>query len=220
MAYVRKTQKLVDDVVANLQKMRHAALEPLCAEGPTDTTTHTAVRESVVAAAWGLAPHLRGQIPDKWLDVRSKVYVKFMRDDGTIRHRFELSVPDSDKIEVPVDNSGYWRTVDVSPAYVNADTEKWLATIDELQAKAEQTRQQYDTLQGQLTMFINSHASLNAALKEMPELEMYIPQEYLTRVHEEVEPRERRKESNVERLEIDRESLVSIAVAHRITASV
>lgn len=219
MAYVRKTQKLIDDVVANLQKMRHAALAPLCEEGPTDTATQTAVRESVVAAAWGLAPHLRGQIPETWLDVRSKVYVKFMRDDGTIRHKFELLVPESDKIAVPVDNSGYWRTVDVSPAYVNEEAEKWLATIDELQAKAEQARQQYDTLQSQLTMFINSHASLNAALKEMPELEMYIPQEYLDRVLQEVEPRDRRNESNVERLEIDRDALVSIAVAHRITAS-
>ena len=83
-----------------------------------------------------------------------------------------------------------------------------------------ETLDMFTDIKSQLTSYLESHASLNMALKDMPELEMYVPQEYLDRIAEEtVRVKKEKEESAVTALGIDVDALTRAAVAHRITSS-
>ena len=70
---------------------------------------------------------------------------------------------------------------------------------------------------------MQQHASLNTAIKEMPEIEHYVPVEYIEKLHAPSMPRgktaPRPEKTTVEELGIDRDALTSAAVAHQIASS-
>jgi hypothetical protein len=77
---------------------------------------------------------------------------------------------------------------------------------------------QYREVERQVIGFLRTHASLNAAIKEMPEIEMYIPDSYIRKMHEATAPRQKKEQqqSNIEELGIDRNALAAVAIAHRV----
>jgi hypothetical protein len=55
-------------------------------------------------------------------------------------------------------------------------------------------------------------------LKDMPEFEMYVPQKYMNKFHEEVEPRAKKQQHSVaDEIGIDRNAIAAIAIANRVT---
>ena len=79
----------------------------------------------------------------------------------------------------------------------------------------------FDGIKEQLTTFMSKHASLNTAIKELPELEMYVPQGYLDRLAEETVRTTPTKKELVDDdgVELDMEAITRAAIAHRITSS-
>tara|TARA_B100000768_G_C10999068_1_gene257163 strand:- start:89 stop:493 length:405 start_codon:yes stop_codon:yes gene_type:complete len=116
----------------------------------------------------------------------------------------------------------------------NKNTRSWKVHIDvafdalttELQAiirevcsnkqKLRDVQDKFQTIEDQLRDFMSNHASLNAALKEMPQLEMYVPNEYMTRVRAESAPRSKVERTQILDLNIDVDALAAAAVTHRI----
>ena len=89
------------------------------------------------------------------------------------------------------------------------------------QEKRNAVREQFKVVENQLHAFMQQHASLNAMLTEMPELEMYVPDRYMTKVRAKSEPRAKvERPTNVQDLNIDVDALAAAAITHRmVTAS-
>ena len=85
------------------------------------------------------------------------------------------------------------------------------------------TEDKFNKVEAQLKSFMEQHASLNTAIKEMPEIEHYVPTEYIEKLHAPSVPRSktapRPDKTTVEDLGIDRDALTSAAVAHQIASS-
>ena len=78
----------------------------------------------------------------------------------------------------------------------------------------------FNKVEEQLKSYMQQHASLNTAIKELPELEQYVPEEYMEKLHAPSAPRgkaQRAEKTTVEDLGIDRDALTSAAVAHQLT---
>jgi hypothetical protein len=95
----------------------------------------------------------------------------------------------------------------------------WLDGRYEYEKKRQSTVDLFGNISKQLRDFLLSHASLNTALKEMPELEMYVPAEYLGKIKEKTVKAAKKEVTTAEDLNIDVDALTRAAVAHRITSA-
>ena len=80
----------------------------------------------------------------------------------------------------------------------------------------------FDGIKTQLIAFMGKHASLNTAIKELPELEMYVPQSYLDKLAEETirtKPTKSELDDDDDEVTVDVEAITRAAIAHRITSS-
>jgi hypothetical protein len=96
----------------------------------------------------------------------------------------------------------------------------WIDEYTENERKKTEIRARFAGITDQLKSFLNTHASLNTALKEMPELEMYISADDLAKVRTKGKTTPTVKvETAVEKLAIDIDALTQAAVAYRITSA-
>ena len=231
MAYVRRTETMCDDVAERIDAMKDKALEPhQMGVIETGSAEWDAARDAIQTAAYSDAPELKGKLPDNWLNRCSEVYARFelKRSDPETQDSFlEATVHAKEhmKIKVPKHlNKGdaYYRRLDVQYDHGNEVMKGWLDAQTAIKTKREEIKTQYKTLRDQINRLLRSHASLNAALKEVPELEMYIPDEYMTKFRAPTEPRVRggsaAKPDYADEIGIDRDALTAIGVAHRVTA--
>jgi hypothetical protein len=87
-------------------------------------------------------------------------------------------------------------------------------------AKCAEIESQFNTVRHQLKAFMSQHKSLNKALEEMPEIELYVPERFMERYRAKAAPRVKPEApTNVEELNIDRDSLAAAAIAHRMSQS-
>ena len=176
MAYVRKTETLIDDVVRRIRNMAAKALGVYESKSiEIDTAEYAAACEAIHTAAYRDAPQLRGNLPESWLFKTERINLRIKDHSGNTIARAGLDAPEHRKFEVPRHMKDSW-SVDVD------------------------------------------HASLNAAIKEMPEIELYVPDQYLRKMHEAVAPRVKKEEqqSAITELGIDRNALAAVAIAHRV----
>jgi hypothetical protein len=94
--------------------------------------------------------------------------------------------------------------------------------IKDQEKNKKETEDMFEGIKTQLTTFMSKHASLNTAIKDLPELEMYVPQEYLDRLAEETvrsKPAKSTLDDDDDEVELDMEAITRAAIAHRITSS-
>lgn len=232
MAYVRRTETMCDDVAARIDAMKDKALEPHQQGNiEIDTPEWNAARDAIQTAAYSDAPDLKGKLPDNWLSPCKEVYVKFRVDssdpenkdtfiDSTIHAKEHLRIKMPKHISEGT--SRYNNALRIQYSQCSEVLKDWLDGQTAISAKRKQIASQYKTLKDQINRLLRSHASLNAALKEVPELEMYVPDEYMTKFRAVSEPRVRGgsadKPNYADDIGIDRDALTAIAVAHRVTA--
>jgi hypothetical protein len=219
MAYVRKTQTLITEVQERVKTMRENELRTVADDKiEIGTPVHASFRRACEDALWEEAPHLKAQMPDKWCTISTHAHFSMPEGLGASGRR-TLVMPDTDPIKYPPSTGSYY-PIQLKPEHVDDAIRSWAA---EAEARATQRRlisEKYSSLSEQLTAFLDKFPSLNAALKEMPELEFYIPTHYLEKVAEPTEPRERVTKAKVqEEMNIDVDALASMAIAHRITAA-
>ena len=84
MAYVRKTDTLVNDIRWKIRRMSDKAIEATGTDKlETGSPIHQELVETALTAAWSDAPTLRGKLPDAWLNKYKRFDVVFKRPDGT-----------------------------------------------------------------------------------------------------------------------------------------
>jgi len=221
MTYVRKTDTLVDDIKTQVRRMKDKALRAF--ESNTieyGTALFDAAREAVVVAAFRDAPELRGKVPSSWYKDHARVEMQFVTEDGDCLFKTNIETPSPDPIQLPaiVDTRYYGAEVNVRRSDCPELLKTWLDAANSRNDDRGTVTEQYYLVEEQLIAFMGQHASLNSAIKEMPEIELYVPEAYMTKLRTAVEPRTKKSKSTaVEDLGIDRSVLTSIAIAHRIT---
>ena len=220
MAYVRKTEALIDDVVRRIRNMAAKALGVYESKSiEIDTAEYAAACEAIHTAAYRDAPQLRGNLPESWLFKTERINLSIKNRSSLCTARVYLDAPEHRKFEVPLHLKDNW-SVDVE-VYDDECTGALAMWVQAHTTKTEQRstiETQYREVERQVIGFLRTHASLNAAIKEMPEIELYVPDQYLRKMHEAVAPRVKKEEqqSAITELGIDRNALAAVAIAHRV----
>ena len=224
MAYVRKTETLIDDVVRRIRNMAAKARGVYADKDiEVDTIEFGAAIDAMQTAAYREAPHLRGNLPESWLFKTERIHFKVLsRATGERLVSTYLTTPEHRKFELPAHMNVRWGTeVEVYDDECSDALAAWVQSHHSGKAQRKTIDDQYCEVERQVIGFLRTHASLNAAIKEMPEIELYVPDQYLRKMHEATAPRVKKEEqqSAITELGIDRNALAAVAIAHRITAS-
>ena len=222
MAYVRKTDTLVNDIISRVQDMSRTAQQPYQTDTlEVGTPEYNDMRNAVVDRTWAAAPDLKGKLPDDWCGTPRRVDVILRDTDdstrGAFRHREHRCKPYTALARIRITLPRR----DVSAANLTGAAKTWVNAMAGNQEKRNAVREQFKVVENQLHAFMQQHASLNAMLTEMPELEMYVPDRYMTKVRAKSEPRAKvERPTNVQDLNIDVDALAAAAITHRmVTAS-
>ena len=234
MAYVRKTDTLVHDILYKVRQMSETAQKPYSADTLTkDSAEYDAIRNCIESVSWKGAPQLRQQMPSDWLEgcKTKSIDVKIIAPE---------SCPDSGDITVYLEKDNN-ETFTLSPAHCNAGSGyygnnkgkielceadfppllmTWFKSGKSNESTKKALQDKFNKVEEQLKSYMQQHASLNTAIKELPELEQYVPEEYMEKLHAPSAPRgkvQRAEKTTVEDLGIDRDALTSAAVAHQLT---
>ena len=214
MAYVRKTETMIADVASNIRDMRNKALQPFAkADIQAGTTLHEAALKSAGNVIWKPAPHLRGKLPDEFMKEFSVLALSsaFGGEKVKTHLRGEFLFPPFSNDYLPTVT--FLSEADMEPEFLSYQGES--AARSEKHTKVVE---QFATVERQVRNFLEHHSSLNAAIKSMPEIELYIPDCYLSKLRAPTPPREKvAKPSVVETLEIDVNALTATAIASRVT---
>lgn len=219
MTYVRRTEKLIDGIKRKIDDMRIKA-EAMHASERVEpgTPMHDEIRKAVEAAAWELKPELRDAMPKEWCYTTDECRVVFFDQHNDRIMASSISMRTDDRLIFPCKPSSYYDDVSVYFRHQSPALRQWLSEEGRRKRERDELRQQYHDVKQQIVAFMSTKTSLNAALSEMPELELYVPQEFMDKFHEPTAPRSAPKAPEVE-VEVDRNALAAIGIAHRIATA-
>lgn len=218
MAYVRKTQTMINDIVENIDRMRDREMENY----PNERLHVEGVeKEQVTSMFWKEHPQLMSLMPPKWCETTSQITLKVEYPDGSKEINFGSSTNSKDELfKLPPNMSSWNAKIECALSDLNAgNLASRVADAIVKKDKRLEIRQRFTEIRMQLRKLLEQHNSLNTALKTLPELALYVPQKYINRVNEK-EIRERntqaKTDTTVEELEIDVDKLVATAIASRL----
>jgi len=224
MAYVRKTESLVMGIRRTVRDMRTKAAQPFrTGDIENGTPEYDALRSVVETVGWKAAPELRSKMPSEWKTNHNEVIV-------------EVSVPNKEVLTQRVKNTSgkmfhmppnfsssfYSGQLKINGSDLPPILTAWFDTTDDKKKKYEAITEKFQTLETKLEMFMQQHASLNAALKDMPELELYVPDEFMSKIREPSKKRDKAPTEErpvYESLGLDANELSALAVGHRIATA-
>jgi len=219
--YVRKTQTLVQDIEHEVYKMQQSAVSKLTSENKVEVGTplHAEIKTALENTLWEPAPDLKDKMPKKWLSDETVVTVDFESDEHrTIRYNFASQTGDEVKIPPKFHR---WDDVHIPQKYWTPLIQEWLTAQHNTDVERDKIVDSYQNIGKQLTSFMAKHASLNTALKEMPELELYVPNSYIEKVNTK-EERVKAKPTvptTHDDTEVDVDALTRAAIAHRVSTA-
>lgn len=220
MAYVRKTQTLVDDIGYNVERMRDAEIK-LRGKNKEHleigTPLYDDVRHAIESVVWSEAPDLKDKMPDDWCTHEVAMVATFRPEGEVDVTRITFETPVDDKLKLPP-NFGRWDTISVKEKHMTQAVRDWAAGRLAVERSQKETYDLFGNIKQQITDFLETHASLNAAVKAMPELELYVPQKYLDKLKEKT-VRVKKEAVEAPEVNVDVEALTRAAVAHRITSA-
>lgn len=178
MAFVGISNKLRDDVRHTIGKMCEAERNTIPLEDVAYTVQTSA--DWFVTKAWGENLHLRDQIPQDWKKTDAN-YARFFVDTqehGSFGIRANL--PNRIDDFPPGYESYNAFSVKESDPSIPKEVKE---TVEAMKGRAE-IEKRWNGIGDQVNKFLSNCKSLNEALKLWPDLEHYIPKEYVERVLE------------------------------------
>ena len=225
MAYVRKTDILVDGIRQKVRQIgKSAAKQYDSSELESNTPEFNGLYNGVLNKCWEEAPDLKDKLPKEWMKEVERMYVKVMKPDGNY---FEvlLKTPETKSFYLPPTKEArdrYTPTFEITESHLDELTRGYVKGANERAEMLNQTKAKFREIEDQLTSYMRSYASLNAALVDMPELEMYVPDEFMEKYRAPNPKKGKRgtsdnEESMVETLNIDRDAIAAAAIAARMS---
>ena len=232
MAYVRKTDTLVYMIRQKVREMSQTAQAPYDSATITDgSAEYSALSNAIENVSWKIAPDLRDKMPAEWKKRLSK------SERVNVKVPAPKSCTNSGNLELYVERKGQPFCLsplhfDPSTSYYSAPTVAfeeedippllmtWFQSGKSNEATKAGIIAKFEKIENQLESFMGQHASLNTAIKAMPELEHYVPEDYIDKLHAPSAPRAKAKTvAPVEDLDIDVDKLTSMAVAHQLASA-
>lgn len=240
MAYVAISQRLIECVSHNILDMKSREVQLNAKDTPrieSFLTTTSVPPESQQAMLKDFSDRAWGD----YIEWREKTHPDFCQTSD----RFGIQIKDAEGNQVYIDNSSNCQAAYVVvPPHATTYYTTWITlTIDEYKAKPwakdfldidvyiEQTNKikaiqnKWEDIRDKVLDFLDSVKSLNEAAKLWPDIRLYIPQEYLTKLDEKREVAQRKtKERNDNALdilaELEQVGATQAAVANKIIGGV
>jgi len=220
MAYVRKTATLVEDITDQVTKMRSVAEARYDVDNiALDPSQLTELVEAAHVTAWSEAPELRRTMPPAWRSEPASADLRVYGPNNETTAMIKYSVQGTYNLPATTRYSRREPAIDIKYENLSPSLK---SCVDDCAGNAEKLKEihaKFSTVRNQLVAYMEQHASLNAALTEMPQLEMYVPQKYMQRIRAASEPRAKVQHSNVVALNIDVDALTAAAITHRIATA-
>jgi hypothetical protein len=201
--FVGITNPVLDGMKRNIRIMMQAEMES--APAPKDLVFH-GTESWIPTMIWGEHLELRKKLPLEWKSNMRGCYkdVKYKDQD------FRLNIAFSRNVDGPPHSGyGYGAPGPIDVSVVQEHLEAQLAR--------KEIKEKWEKVQTDLEVFLSKCKSLNEALKLWPQIETYMPKEYVAKVHEKREKREKEESNAVEALKsLDTEGLTAAAVVARI----
>ena len=182
MSYVRMTKSVVVAIRDKVNDLKDTELQNQ--ERP-DVVIGTPLYDDLVRVAleaiWSEAPDIKDKMPDNWCRTQSQVSVSFRGKGMGDVIQLTLWSPEDHKVRLPPDYSN-WNDIEVTHEHMTPAIVEWLSARYEEESKRQETIDMFDAIETELTDFLNRYASLNTAIKDMAELEVYIPDEYMIKL--------------------------------------
>jgi hypothetical protein len=165
---------------------------------------------SIVAALWQEHLNLKDAIPQAWKRQINSIRIKVTMVENTEHRVFDVTLEPPG--EAPPTG------VSKMPVFPHDAPEvKAFVEADQIQRDI---AERWDKVEQDLMHFLNKCKSLNEALKLWPQIEMYIPREYMNRVNEKRE-RSKGNDDAAEALKaLDTDHLTTAAVLARMSGGV
>ena len=233
MAYVRKTDTLVHEIVSRVQDMSRTAQKPYDVDTVVEgSVEYKAILDAVETVSWKSAPELKDKMPTSWVKRLTKA------EKVEVKIPAPKSCPSSGSLKVQIESKG--KPFFLSPLNFDPNANSyysypsisfaeddippvlmtWFQSGKANEATKAGIKTKFEKVEEQLKKFMGQHASLNTAIKAMPEIEHYVPEEYIQKLHAPSPPRGKASAPAVkEELDIDVDELTSAAVAHQIASA-
>ena len=231
MAYVRKTDTLVRDILGQVQDMSASAQNDVSQKSRVEygtsiyrvehgTPIYKSIFKAVEDAAWALNPELKDQMPKQWKYESERLDVTFKSKDEAVIKKIHFTTCSEIPFMLPtrpLSVSNYNDNLVVPEKYWDSVIISWLEHLAECDAKESEIQDQYNSVYNQIRAYLKTKTSLNVALKDMPELELYVPAQYMAKINEANAPRTKAVVEEVDEVVVNREQLASLGIAHRMT---
>ena len=220
--YVRKTQTLVDDIEHQVDIMKRSAVSQLTDDNKVEigTPLHAEIKTAIENVLWQLAPDLKDKMPKEWLKENDDVRAIFESEEHKVI-RYDFQSQDGDEIKLPPTFSR-WQDHTIDQKHWTPLIQEWITSQHNADIEKEKIGDMYRGISNQLVSFMSKHASLNTAIKEMPELKLYVPDGYIEKLEKKVERANSTKPhapTTDDDVEVDVEALTRAAIAHRVTSA-
>lgn len=210
MAFVGISQRLLSDVHNACRRMCNAELATVGEVSRIDVTNNDNWFKEL---AYGEHQHLMNVIPEKW--------TRKFRGHGSIvvfegENRYELTVYGEDVMGLPPGISDY-RMFTV--AVDNPRLPEFIPQMFHILRERRAVEKRWNDVSSKVGSFLQSCKSLNEAIKLWPEIEHYLPKEYMERVLQ-----KREKSTSVSNAaevlgQIDTEELTAAVVIARMAGA-
>lgn len=210
--YVGISTQLLDEVAGHTQRMRKAEQASL----PKQDYLLTGNESWLLAAVWGKYLPLKDQMPKEWkgstgtFTLGGVVYKDVALATMNIRLEKALQLPPSSGYGVP-------RVQINKNSQPDVTQDPNVVKILEIELQHTELDARWAKVRDELQKFLNSCKSLNEAIKLWPQIEMYIPADYLQRVEDKrVVNKEASKAAEVLK-DLDTDGLTAAAVTARMS---
>ena len=222
MAYVAISNQLLSDVVNKINHMKDQERETI--KPPAVTEMRVDPDDALATQLiWGEHAELKDKIPETWKTNTAKLVMQY-RVKGENDYNtafFTLICTQTEGFQAP-------RTTNISyyGMDVKFDTEEAcppiMAEVIEYTKQVTEVDSRWKKVKVQVQEFLNNCKSLNEALKLWPQLEIYIPKQYLERMYKNSAAAKKSAEENaaLKALQsIDTDFVVATAVGARLAVA-
>lgn len=212
--YVAISDKLTSDVRNVIYNMRNA--ESAAYDGAQYVELPNGDDPLAVRLMWGEHADLRAIIPENFLPVISRFTVIVCQEpehEG-VEQRWELQVGLKESCEAPVYLTDYRKHLKVQLK----DYPEFEEAIRKIQLRRE-CEQRWNKVKNQVMDFLDSCKSLNEAIKLLPSIKVYIPEQYLKKLEQKT-ARAPKAESEAANMlgKVDSDLLTASAMMSRLSA--